>query len=298
MDVSVIIVNYKTSHLISECLKSVYKFTKDLTFEIFLVDNNSEPDFEKTIRKEFPERQIEIILLPDNIGFGCANNVAYEKATGRNILFLNPDTLLLNNAIKILSDFLDRHPHAGACGGNLLGEDLKPTLSFKRSLPGIEWELDELLHNGMHKIKYGKNRIYNNSDNPFEVGYITGADLMVKRSVLKQTGVFNPAFFMYYEESDLCARIKRAGWQIFSVPEARIQHLVGKSFGEVQLNPRKIEMLEKSRNTYYKLNHNKFKRTISHSLYDLFLISRKTFSKDPIKKERYRLRRKYFLTSK
>lgn len=299
MDVSVIIVNYKTSHLIADCLQSLIAETKGVSYEVFVVDNNSEPDFkEKIVSRVKGAQTFHFIALPDNIGFGCANNVALEKCSGRNVLFLNPDTIILNNAVKILSDFLDKNPQAGACGGNLFGADMKPILSFKRKLPGIEWEFDELLHNSLHKIAFGKNRIYNHSSKPFKVGYITGADLMVRRSVLKKTGSFNPAYFMYFEESDLCARIKKAGWEIFSVPEARIQHLVGQSFGGVKPSPLKTEMIEKSRNIYYRTNHGPVSRAISNSIYNLFLVSRTVLTRNSNKKDNYRLRLKYFKESK
>lgn len=299
MDVSVIIVNYKTSNLIINCLESIREMTEGLEYEVVVVDNASEKDFEEKIKSavgSFPN--LSFLALPENIGFGCANNAALKQCSGRNIFFLNPDTILLNNAIKILSDFLDNNARAGACGGNLLGEDMKPVLSFKRVLPDIGWELDELLHNSLYKAIYKKNQIYNHTGKPFPVGYITGADLMVKAKVLKKTGAFRSDYFMYYEESDLCARIKRIGLEIYSVPRARIQHLVSKSFGPQKYNPRKLEMIEKSRNTYYRLNHSPLKRKVCDTIYSLFLRSRCHLSNDPDKKAAYRLRLKYYKSTK
>ena len=123
MDVSVIIVNYKTVPLILDCLESLRAKTKGITYEVIVVDNNSGDDFQERILERFPE--VQCLPLPENVGFGRANNEGLKIAKGRNIFFLNPDTLLLNNAIKILSDYLDGHPQVGACGGNLYDAEMK-----------------------------------------------------------------------------------------------------------------------------------------------------------------------------
>lgn len=294
-DVSVIIVNFKTSSLIIECLKSLFRLTHGLEMEIIIVDNNSEPDFKQLIAGAFPSaNNIIYLALPENIGFGRANNEGYSISSGRNILFLNPDTVLLNNAVKILSDFLDSHPCAGACGANIFNELMQPSLSHKRLVPGVRWELIELAHNLPLKIFYRDGWDHNYSGRPMEVGYITGADLMVKRATLEQTGAFSPEFFMYYEETELCTRIRRHGWKIFNIPDAHIQHLDGQSFDKsLTINTFKIETQEKSRNIFYRLTAGRFRRSISDVLYRLFLASRISLSRNPVKKESYRLRRKF-----
>lgn len=300
MDVSIIIVNYKTSHLIVNCVKSILALTKDIDYEIIIVDNASERDFEKTISQGInseTNKEILFLSLPENIGFGRANNEGVKKARGRNILFLNPDTILLNNAIKILSDFLDSNPKAGACGGNLFDENLKPTYSYKMLLPGIVWELNDLLNNKIHTLWYGKtNHYFNSNGNIKKVGYITGADLMVKKEVLDETGGFSPDFFMYFEETDLCARIHKAGWSIYSVPEAKIQHLESKSFESSKSweNERKTVMLEESRKIYYNHNVKKYRQIIANFIYSLFLNSRIALIHNPLKKEYYKLRKKSY----
>lgn len=301
MDVSVIIVNYKTAGLIGECLKSIVKFTEGIDYEVIIVDNNSECDFEDVIREKAGgklPKDLKFLALPENIGFGRANNEGLKLAKGRNIFFLNPDTLLLNNALKILSDFLDSHPEAGACGGNLFDENLLPNLSFKRFLPGVFWELDELLNTIPQKIRFKKDKYFNHSGKPFKVGFVSGADFMVKRDVLDKTGAFREEYFMYFEETDLCFRIRSQGYRIFSVPDARIIHLEGKSFSpteEVQ-SERKTELMEKSRKIYYSLNHQGIEGKLSNILYSLFLNSRILLMPKGRKKDYYKLRKKYFLS--
>lgn len=299
MDVSIIIVNYNTSDLIIDCVKSIEELTKEVRYEVIIADNNSEKDFEGKIRTG---ASIEIkdnyhfIPLPENIGFGRANNEGLKIAVGRNIFFLNPDTKLLNNAVKILSDFLDNNKKAGACGGNLFDENLNPTLSFSRWLPGIIWNIDEFFNFKLQKLLYKVNYNFNTSKKILQVGFITGADLMVKKDVLDKVEPFSPDFFMYYEETDLCARIKKAGWEIYSVPEAIIQHLESKSFSksEALQSESKTLIFEKSRKIYYFKNLNFIQRKISFFIYQLILISRIILIKDKRKKEYYQLRRRIF----
>ncbi|MCH5226501.1 MAG: glycosyltransferase family 2 protein [Muribaculaceae bacterium] len=300
--VSVIIVNYNTAHLIADCVKTILDKTEGIGYEIIVIDNNSEKDFKEIILEKVPDEKKDIfqfISLDENKGFGKANNEGIKIAKGRNILFLNPDTLLVNNAIKILSDFLDSHPKAGACGGNLLDINGTPMYSYNMVLPGPFWELNELLHDIPKNIVFGKkNNIFNNTSQPMKVGYITGADLMVKRMVLDKTGYFRHEFFLYYEETDLCYRIKKAGWDIYSVPQAQIIHLESKSMPENGKweSEFKTKQIEKSRHIYYKLNHGPIKRGISNFLYSLFLLSRWWLISTGPKKNYYKLRYHYFKT--
>lgn len=299
MEVSVIIVNYKTSALVADCLKSVINLTKGVEYEVIIVDNNSEPNFRQSIIEKVPEASSDNFIylnLPENIGFGRANNEGIKIAKGRNIFFLNPDTILLNNAIKILSDFLDSHPQAGACGGNLYNETGQPVVSYKRFFPGLFWEIDDLFNSLPQKLVYGKNRIHNYSSGILSVAYITGADLMVKKEVAEKTGGFSNEFFLYFEETDLCRRIYKAGWKIFNVPEARIMHLESKSMGtdEKWESEFKTQWLEKSRKIYYKRNSSSLEIQLYNLIYDLFLTSRKVLINNPRKKEYYKIRKKYF----
>lgn len=299
MDVSVIFVNYRTSGLIAESIRSIIRHTEGVSYEIIIVDNNSEPEFQSNIQNSLSiDKPLDIryLALPENIGFGRANNKGWEISKGRNIFFLNPDTLLLNNAIKLLSDFLDRHPKAGACGGNLYGTDLQPAFSFSRILPGLKWELNELLNYIPQKISFGKDSHFNTSTKTLPVKYITGADLMVKRTVLNITGGFSSDFFLYYEETDLCYRILNVGYKIFNIPEAKIQHLESKSMeesGEFQ-SDFKTKYLEKSRKIYYSRNVGSFRQILSDAIYLAFLKSRALLIRDKRKKEYYNARIKYF----
>ena len=228
-DVSIVIVNYNTYQLLESCVRSVIDYSKDIDYEIIVVDNGSDPELSSKLDSVFPN-QVRTVLLTENVGFGRANNAGIDVACGRYVFFLNPDTVLLNNAIKILCDYMDSHPTVGVCGGNLYDADMKPTHSFRMLLPSIWWEIDYHLGYFFGKLLWGKNLEFNYTETPRPVGYITGADMMVRKDILDNVGRFSKHFFMYYEECELTYRVRKSGYKVFSVPTARIQHLEGKSF--------------------------------------------------------------------
>jgi GT2 family glycosyltransferase len=139
MDVSIIIVSYNTKALLKQCLVSVFEKTHDIRFEVIVVDNASHDGSPQMVREEFPGVRL---VESENKGFGHANNVGTKHAKGKYLFLLSPDTIVLNNAVKILFDFIDRHPNVGICGGNLFDADKKPALSYQMFLPSIFWELD------------------------------------------------------------------------------------------------------------------------------------------------------------
>ncbi len=270
MDVSIIIVNYNNGKLISDCLRSIYQQTRGIHFEIIVVDNDSKENIAAFLYPEFAD--IQLVRIEENVGFGKANNEGFKVAQGRNVLCLNPDTILINNAIKILSDYLDEHQEVGACGGNLFDESMQPTLSFRRIYPGIRWELCEMTAHKLESIFFGGNWSFNHTSTALSVAYISGADLMIKRHIIKETGGFSPLFFMYSEETDLCHRITSSGYKIMSVPSAQIQHLEGKSFKQDgQVNEKRLWLSEQGRLTYYKKNVHGVKYYLANGIYWLSL---------------------------
>jgi hypothetical protein len=228
MNVSIIIVNYNTKDLLIQCLKSVYSKTEGIEFEIIVVDNNSNDGSEESIKTCFPE--VIFIQSGANIGFGRANNLGIEKAKGAYVFLLNSDTILLNNAVRILHDYMVFDLKVGVCGGNLYNVHGKPTISFSQLMPSIFNDLDSFFGGIYSKIMYGKSMFFNHSEEAINIdGYVCGADMMIRKSVLDEVGLFDSDFFMYYEETELTWRIKRAGYKIASVPDARIIHLEGAS---------------------------------------------------------------------
>lgn len=247
---SIIFVNYNTEQLILDAISSILKFTT-ITYEIIVVDNNSQKGNIELLENN---KDINLIKLSQNLGFGRANNKGIEVAKGDYILFINPDTILMNNAIDILCHYLDKTSNVGACGGNLYDINYNPTISFHRLFPSITNELNNILLYIPERIKFGKNRIFNYTNKPLNVAYITGADLLVRRSILNEIGPFDKRFFMYYEETELCYRIHKNGYNIVSIPNAKIQHLEGKSSNNIKL---KADFVYNGRCIYYNIVYNR-----------------------------------------
>ena len=269
VSVSIIIVSYNCPSLLRDLLNSIKANTVGLSYEIIIIDNNSSTSNAEVLALF---NNIQYVQLPENVGFGKANNIGLEMAKGKYILFLNPDTVLLNNAIALMANFLMTNPEIGACGGNLYDIQMKPTRSFKRCFPSNSWLWGNiLLGNKYESILYGKSKIFNYGNLPIPVAYIVGADLMVRTSILKKIGGFNPLFFMYYEEVELCWRIHKAGYKIYSLPSAHIQHLEGKTSS----NPEKrAKMMFDSSIIYYNLTLGKISNGIARLLIFLMGIER------------------------
>lgn len=225
MDISIIIVNYNTKDITRQCLDSIFEKTKDVQFEVIVVDNDSNDGSKEMLSKY---ERVKYIQSGANLGFGKANNLGCSFATGRYILLLNSDTYLLNNAIKLFVDAFDKFDDSVGCIGcrlkdpkgninhsfgkmpNLVGA-LRGALSFYLKPFGIKlW--------GFNECKY-------DSQEPFEVDYVMGADLCIRKKVIEKCGLFDPDFFMYYEESELQNRYKKNGFKSLIISAPQIVHL-------------------------------------------------------------------------
>ncbi len=288
MDVSIIFVNYKTKVLTINAIKSVIEKTEGIEYEIFVVDNASHDGSIEEIELTFPN--INIIKSSINGGFGYANNLAIRQARGKYILCLNTDTLLVNNAIKIMFDFMEKeeHKNIGVCGGYLINKDNVPCNAGGNlpSLANIFWKFG--LRN-LFKNYYIKHLcITIDSDKIAEIGnigYITGADIFFRKSVLDLVGFFDETFFMYYEETDLCKRIKDAGYDIKFVENAKIKHLENQSID----NKLKHSKLVKTSEYLYLRKHYKNKIIIAKIMYILLYFIDWIFNKNTNSKELLKL---------
>lgn len=246
MDVSIILVNYNTIKLLVEALDSVFEKSEGFSYEIIVVDNNS-TDNSKMILKQLYGNKINYVSLPENIGFGRANNEGIKISKGRYVLFLNPDTKLLNNAILIFLNFFNNNTNVGIVGGNLYSYNNKPGYSYSRYFPGIFIDELSLLTLGLSK-KLIRFPHHNMSAYPLEVSCISGADLMIRRTILDEVGWFDPQYFMYYEDTDLNRRVKSAGYKIINLPDAKIMHFDSQSF---KFKEAKFRFAFDSRAKYY-----------------------------------------------
>lgn len=224
MDVSIIIVNYNTKELTKNCIDSVFARTSGVSFEVILVDNASTDGSVELFEKD---DRIQFIESGKNLGFGKANIVGLKNAKGKYIFFLNSDTILLNNAIKIFFDWMeDQHESIGCCGSLLYDIERQPIHSYANLL-GVRFFIKaffEFYHLDSINWLPDPNKTY-----PSKVGYITGADLFVRKSVIEQYGAFDPDFFMYYEETEMQYRWTKHGIEIWCIDTPLIIHLQGSS---------------------------------------------------------------------
>ena len=270
MDVSIIIINYNTISYLVDAIESILLKTEDMEYEIIVVDNNSTDNSKNILAEKYGSRVI-FLGLSENIGFGRANNEAVKMARGRNLFLLNPDTVLLNNAVKVLSDYMDNNNDVGVCGGNLFSENMQPAVSFAPMLPSLLQTIDELFGNPVTIIKFGKNRYFNFTNKAIKVACIIGADMMIRKELFITLGGFDKDFFMYHEELEFCFRINRAGYKIYSIPCAHIQHLEGKS---ITNDYERIKRIFYARMLYLNKTQTKTDVFIINSIYHLSSIIR------------------------
>ena len=237
MDLSIIIVNYNTSDMVIDCVNSIRDVSRKSSYEIIVVDNNSEEKQKEKLRG-FPG--ILFIELASNLGFGRANNEGAKKAKGDMLFFLNPDTVLICDAPSILYDYMIKHDKVGICGGNLFDKEMRPAHSFHVMFPSILSELDFAFNQRYRRMRYGKNIQFNYTSTPIEVAMITGADLMIRRNVWYEIGGFASEYFMYCEDAELCFQATRLGYRVVNVPESKIIHLEGASFLENEVHCKRV----------------------------------------------------------
>jgi N-acetylglucosaminyl-diphospho-decaprenol L-rhamnosyltransferase len=231
LDLSIIIVSYRVPDLLDDCLASVYKQTEGIDFEVLVVDNAPGDGSAEIVREKYP--QATLLEPDDNLGFAGGNNYAAGRARGRRLLLLNPDTVVLDGAIQKLHAFAESKPSAGIVGGRTVRADrsLEPTCCWAD--PGLWPLLCKAV--GLNVVLKGS-RLFDREamgwwarDDDRRVDIITGCFLMMSKDVWDELGGFDPRFFMYAEEVDLCWRLRRTGREIWFAHEPEIIHLVGAS---------------------------------------------------------------------
>lgn len=263
MDVSVIIVNYRSGQMVAECVESIIEKTRGITYEIIVVDNDSRDNSETFLRNVLEDRAT-LILAGENLGFGKANNLGAKYAKGEYLFLLNPDTLLVNNAIKVLYDYIIIHPKTGVVGGNLYSLDMKAAPSYCMQFDDLNTERKRASWRAILTGKISqkamarkKERIFeeefNYSDDMKKVAYVFGADMMISKKLFDSLGGFDPDFFMYAEEQELSWRIAARGYDIVNIPQAQIIHLEGATVKiQDEFSERQFRMRMNGTLTYFK----------------------------------------------
>lgn len=237
--VSVIIVSYKVRYYIEQCLNSVLRSVPDA--EIFVVDNDSADGSVEFLRKRFP--QVEVIDNGCNAGFGKANNIALAKATGRYVLFLNPDTVVAERTIPGCIEYMDAHPDTGAVGVRMQYGDGHFALESRRSLPTPSvafWHMTGIGRLFSHSRVFAKYHLsYLDRDRECGIDVVSGAYMFIRKEVLDKIGGFDEAFFMYGEDIDLSYRILQQGYKNCYLP-LPIVHYKGESTNKTSYRYAKV----------------------------------------------------------
>lgn len=259
IDVSIIIVNYNTLHVIVPCINSIVSMTQGINYEIIVVDNGSTDGSAKVLTKD---SRLTWIPTGENLGFGRANNVGLKEAKGDYIFFLNSDTILRNNAIKKFHDFAVQYEgRLGALGCILENREGQAIHSYGQ-FPRMRNDFSKYMFTPIKKALH----LYHEPthvlpDDYMLVEYVTGADLFVRHDVLKECGAFHPAFFMYFEESEMQYRFKRSGYDNILLRGPRIVHLEGEGGKDGRSSKFLRDCLrqQESEYIYYKLTRQRWK---------------------------------------
>jgi len=229
-DVSIIIVNWNTRNILRNCLLSIYDQTKEIYFEVIIVDNASTDGSVEMVKRDFP--QAALIENMVNRGFAAANNQGLKIAKGQYILLLNSDTIVLDGAIQKTVAFAEQHPKAAVIGCKVLNPDgsLQPTCFMFPSLLNM-FLSSTYLYKLFPKSKFfGREQMtWWDRNDVREVDVITGCFMLVRRRAIEQTGLMDEQFFVYGEETDWCYRFRQGGWKVLFIPDAEIVHLGGQS---------------------------------------------------------------------
>jgi N-acetylglucosaminyl-diphospho-decaprenol L-rhamnosyltransferase len=249
LDLSVVVVSYNRRDLLVRCLESVEADAAALDAEVIVVDNASQDGSARMVAETFPG--VHLIANEQNVGFGKANNQAFAVARGRYLLVLNPDTTVPPGTLAALVGVADAHPEAGLVGPRLEFEDGAFQHSafrfpdWKQALFGF---FDVVPENSEINGRYPAEQLAQ----PFLAEHLLGACLLLRREALEQVGSFAPEYFMYFEETDLCFRLRRAGWQNLYAPDVRVVHIRGGSTSAV--SETMSVAFHRSQATFYRRN--------------------------------------------
>ena len=244
-DVTVVVVSYNTAHLLRQMFAALADGRGALKLQIIVVDNASRDDSVSILRTEYPE--VEVIENSSNVGFGRANNQAVARLRGRYLLLLNTDAFVAPDTLDKTVDFMDTHARCGVLGVKLVGPDgrLQPSCRYfptpwniflaatdlKRLFPSARLVDDMAWDHGSVR----------------ECDWVPGCYYLVRREVVERVGLFDPRYFIYYEEVDHCRAVRQAGWSVTFYPHTHVTHIGGQSaqsVGPISRHGRQISALQ------------------------------------------------------
>lgn len=231
IDLSIIIVSFNSREVLMPCIESIFEAEPRISFEIIVVDNGSKDTSLEEVKLRFKEVNIKEVGC--NLGYSGGNNIGFENSKGRYVLFLNPDTLIKKGALDQMVIIADSNLEYGLIGPKVLNKDGSLQRSCFRT-PSLMQYLASTLR--FHRIPFyirifGFPGFYpdGNNDNEKQVDAVSGCCLLIRRDITKRIGLFDTEYFMYFEEFDLCERVRQSGYKVIYSPKASITHLGGSS---------------------------------------------------------------------
>jgi GT2 family glycosyltransferase len=229
-EIGICIVTRRSKEEVLACLDSVIEQSGSLDIQMVVVDNDSQDGTDAEVRLKFPN--VKLILNNENYGFSRAVNQGLRKLDARYYLLLNPDTIVLDNALQKLVRFMDENPEAGICVPKVLNRD--GTLQYQcRRGEGRPWEtfayflgLARLFPQDQRFTGYLLNHLDN--EKVSEVKTVSGSCMLIRREVVEQIGYLDERYFAYQEDADYCIQARHAGWKVFFVPLAQVIHYGGR----------------------------------------------------------------------
>ncbi|PQV62862.1 hypothetical protein B1R32_1192 [Abditibacterium utsteinense] len=264
LQVSVSIVSFNTRELLRACLLSLEARRGEIEFEVFVVDNGSRDGSVAMVRAEFPN--VELIESGGNIGYGRANNLALARARGEFFWILNSDTEAWPGAMARMAEFLETNPGCGAVASRLMLPDgsTQPSCARDPNLLDFLWEQTYFAQLPfLRKVCGGYTYGGDFYERTAEIAQAAGASILVRTAVLCSISGFDARYFMYFEDTDLCVRLRRAGWTLFYLHDAAITHYLGASSdGDWQVRARMVSALNASRYLFFRTHHGRLQAEV------------------------------------
>lgn len=228
MDVSIIIINYNSSQYTINCIKSIYKYTENLTFEIIVVDNNSLNDDLNNLELFLKKHHITFIKSKKNLGFGGGNNLGYQFAKGKHLAFINNDTELLENSLLKLHNYIVKDNQIGVLGLHQKDENNNLFKYSYRQFIDLKYQI----------FGQKKPEIYyraKNNNKPFPVDQVSGAFMFFKTEAFQKINGFDDNLFLFYEEMDICYRLLKNNYKTVFYPDSTFIHYQGQSSSNINM---------------------------------------------------------------
>jgi N-acetylglucosaminyl-diphospho-decaprenol L-rhamnosyltransferase len=259
VELSIIVINWNSCAFLRNCLDSIMRNPPSFRFEVIVIDNASFDGSAEMVHSEFPH--VRHIQSKENLGFARGNNAAVLSANGRDLLFLNPDTKVLGNALSLMKECLDSVPDAGIVGCHILNYDGSIQTSAVQAFPTLlNQTLDtDLLRKWFPRSRlWGTTALFENGNRPVIVDTVSGACLMIRRSLFDRIGGFSTNYFMYSEDIDICHKSFLADSKTYYLSTASIVHFDGQStkkkpsyFANVMQQQSRFLYFSKMRGNFY-----------------------------------------------